>query len=159
MIAVLGWEKFQHYKDQTAPPWVKLYTDLLRKDEFMDLSTHRRAVLQGIWLLYAEKRRRVRHDTAMLSRELNARVTSPDLEALAAAGFIEICSRERLEELHSVPTLEVEVEREGVKREESRNGHNPSGDPLVRCQICGLPFRGPKGLERHLRNVHDEVPA
>ena len=31
-IVIPNWEKFQHYTDRN-PPWVKLYTELNRRDE------------------------------------------------------------------------------------------------------------------------------
>jgi len=33
-IAIVGWEKFQHYKDRD-PPWIKLYRDLLTSESWV----------------------------------------------------------------------------------------------------------------------------
>lgn len=52
-IVVPNWDKFQHYKHRN-PPWIKNYTALLHKDEYLDLSLADRGLLHGIWLMYAE---------------------------------------------------------------------------------------------------------
>jgi hypothetical protein len=97
-LQVCNWEDFVHYKGRNAL-WIKTYADLLRQDEYLQLSGHRRAVLHGLWLLYAivcscERDERattcrcLRLNTRMLSRRLELRVRLVDLEALNRAGFI-----------------------------------------------------------------------
>lgn len=104
-IFVPNWGKFQHYRDR-RPPWVKTYTDLLDRDEYLALSSHQRGVLHGIWLAYASSDRHLRANTVTLSRRLNVRVSTQDIERLNRAGFIETLASnvlaERLQDASSV---------------------------------------------------------
>lgn len=110
-LEIVGWEKFQHYSDRD-PIWIKNYVDLLRRDEYMDLTPNRRALLHGLWLLYAIKRREVRENTATLSRELNMKVTRRDLKALEHAGFIALAASKTLAGRYQPASPEKEVEKE-----------------------------------------------
>lgn len=92
MIEIVGWDRFQHYKDRW-PPWIKAYTDLLANDDYLRLSGHRRAVLHGLWLAYAMSHGKVTDNTAILSRRLSLKVTMRDLRALETAGFIALPSQ------------------------------------------------------------------
>lgn len=111
MITIVGWDEFQHYKERD-PIWIKNYVRLLRQDEYMDLTPHRRALLHGLWLLYASKRRALRHDTATLSRELGMRVMSADLESLRDAGFVTFSASKSLARRKQPARPEVEKETE-----------------------------------------------
>ncbi|HXI68299.1 MAG TPA: hypothetical protein VNH41_10190 [Steroidobacteraceae bacterium] len=88
-IVVERWGEFQHYKDRD-PTWIKNYLRLLRDDNYMELTGHQRAVLHGIWLLYASSGAQLRLDTRSLTRQLGLRVASHHLEALKKAGFIRV---------------------------------------------------------------------
>ena len=88
-IIVRNWDTFQHYRDR-RPPWIKVYLDLTHNEEFLELTGHERGVLLGLWLEYAASGRKLRHDTAMISRRLGLKVTKRTLKALNDAGFIEI---------------------------------------------------------------------
>ncbi len=83
---------FQHYKDRD-PLWIKCYTRLMSKDEFLMLTFHQRGVLFGVWLAYARSNRQLRHSTLTLTRQLSQRVLTRDLNALQNAGFIEVIDR------------------------------------------------------------------
>lgn len=119
-----GTPGFQHYKDRD-PIWIKNYTRLLVKDEYLRLSGHRRAVLHGVWLAYATSRRRLSADTLTLSSRLLLKVTTPDLKALSDAGFIEVVASKVLARryqaaskvlaLNARPRARVEVELEVLK--------------------------------------------
>lgn len=114
MITIVGWDEFQHYKERD-PIWIKNYVRLLRQDEYMDLTPHRRALLHGLWLLYAIKRQALRHHTATLSRELGMRVMTADLEALKQAGFIAFSASKPLAKRYQAARPEKEVEKEVEK--------------------------------------------
>lgn len=120
-IVIPGWEKFQHYKDRD-PPWIKNYTRLLRKDEYLDLTAHQRAVLHGIWLLAAQNdnQGQVRLNTSSLSRQLNLRVSSRQLESLNHAGFIEFSAskvlHQRQRQRHKTPSFLPTGTRDGAGR-------------------------------------------
>lgn len=115
-IEIPKWDLFQHYKDRNVP-WIKTYTSLLHKDEYLTLTGHQRGVLHGIWLMYAASSRRISAETRRLTRALNVRVTTADLEALNRAGFIELVSRP-----HKVfPGDEVGTTRAGSQEAETEN--------------------------------------
>jgi hypothetical protein len=144
-------EGFQHYKNRD-PIWIKNYTRLLSKDEYLALSGHRRGVLHGIWLAYATSRRRLPHETLTLTRRLGLKVTTADLASLNHAGFIEVVASdvlaERLQDAspHARPRargeLEVEEEQDQslVARGQADNGTAP---PLADDDI---PFDIPNDL-------------
>lgn len=52
LISVVGWEKFQHYKDRD-PPWVKLYRDLLTTESWVVGTDHSRLMQVASILLAA----------------------------------------------------------------------------------------------------------
>lgn len=101
-IWISKWETFQHYVPEPGrvPAWTKMYTQLITDEAYLDLSSHRRGVLHGLWLAFASSRCRLGADTRSLSSRLRLRVTTPDIVSLSDAGFIEVCSRETLESLY-----------------------------------------------------------
>lgn len=94
-IVIEHWERYQHYKDRN-PPWIKAYTDLLDNPAYLDLTPNRRALLHGLWLMYARSGRELAENTAMIGSRLGQKVTSRDLEALNHAGFIRFSASSRL---------------------------------------------------------------
>lgn len=52
-ISVVGWEKFQHYKDRD-PPWVKLYRDLLTTESWV-VGTDQSRLMQVASILLAAR--------------------------------------------------------------------------------------------------------
>lgn len=88
-ITIPRWNTFQHYKHRD-PIWLRLYTRLHSNDDYLDLTTHLRGVLLGLWIEYARSGCDLTVTTATLSRRLNAKVTTADLQRLNQAGFIEI---------------------------------------------------------------------
>lgn len=86
-IIVPRWTEFQHYRDRD-PKWIKVYNNLLSSDDYLDLSGHRRAVLHGLWLAYAASGCELRLNTRSLSRRLQLKVTSADLDALEGGSWI-----------------------------------------------------------------------
>src|SRR5262245_4698486 len=107
-IVVRNWEKFQHYGDRRQPPWIKLYLAFIHDDEFQNLSPTDRSALIHLWILYALTGKKVREDTAKITRATGQRFTKGTLERLNHAGFIHISASKPL-------ALEVEVDK---RREE-----------------------------------------
>jgi hypothetical protein len=128
-IVIPKWGELQHYKKQTRPPWIKAYTKLLHDDRYLSLTETQRAVLHGLWLLYAASGRKVPENTSKLSRALSLRVTKPTLKALEQAGFIRFRSRVGLEEV-------------SPRREEKRE--KPKGLSEASYEGNGLGFQAPK---------------
>jgi hypothetical protein len=114
-IVVPKWHEFQHYKDR-VPPWIKVYLELLDKDEFATLNASDRGVLMTIWLLYARQKGPFRVSKV----RSNARTKSVEraLERLNHAGFIEVrasnplAPEKRREERDGYGEVETPVERE-----------------------------------------------
>lgn len=52
---IKNWSQFQHYKSgRGAPPWIKLYRDLLNDPEWFDLPPDAAKFLVSCWILAAE---------------------------------------------------------------------------------------------------------
>ncbi len=106
-IHVVGWDRFQHYKERD-PPWIKNYKALLSKDEYLDLSFHLRGLLHSLWLAYATSGRQLRDNTATLHRQLGQRVLTRDLERLRDAGFITFAASKTLSQRERQTSVEEE---------------------------------------------------
>lgn len=113
-ISIPGWEKFQHYKKR-RPPWIKLHTDLLHRDEYLDLSGFDRAVLHGLWLMAAENAHdtptiAVRHVSSTLAMRANS--VHAAIERLNHAGFIHVSASKALarRKQSAIPETETETE-------------------------------------------------
>jgi hypothetical protein len=92
-LEILNWPSLQHYRTRRAA-WVKLHVSLLRDDNYLALTAQERAVLHGIWLVYAETNGRVVARPSWLSRQLGFRVTGATFDALVRGGFIAVRSSE-----------------------------------------------------------------
>ncbi len=111
-ILIPGWREFQHYKHRD-PTWIKNYPRLLSHDAYSDLTFAQRGILHGLWMEYARSQRRLRGDTATLTRRLGQRVTKRDIERLNHAGFIQLIASAQLEESASPETdKEKEIDKE-----------------------------------------------
>ena len=89
-IVIVGWEKFQHYKDRD-PVWIKNYTRLTHDDAYIALPLSTRGVLHGLWLEYASAGQVLSESVAsrrLVRSESDARHWKRHLERLNHAGFI-----------------------------------------------------------------------
>ena len=103
-IIVRNWEKFQHYRDR-RPVWIKLYTDLLKDPNFLELSLASRGLLSTIWLARASAGEV--QPLASLRTASRQPIYSTQLISLNDAGFIDISASKPL-----APYIEVEKEKE-----------------------------------------------
>lgn len=107
-VIVPNWEKWQSRKDRNDP-WIKTYTDLVHRDEYLNLAPTARALLHGIWLLYSL------HDGVLrasrVQSALNLRATRQHWDSLVHAGFIVISAAK------PPPIRGLEVEKERRERE------------------------------------------
>lgn len=90
-VYIENWEKFQHPDAVRSNnmPWLKMYTDLLGNDDWLELTPADRTLLQGLWMLTGRYGLgRVRADSGWLNAQLKIRKGS--LERLKDAGFISI---------------------------------------------------------------------
>jgi hypothetical protein len=85
-FSVKNFEKFQHYKDR-APPWIKLYNELLDDYEFGLLPDASKMHLIAIWLLASRSENKIPFDPAWVARRINA-TEKVNLPLLAERGFI-----------------------------------------------------------------------
>jgi hypothetical protein len=108
-IVVPSWERFQHYSDR-SPPWIKLYTELNSKDEWLRLTDSQRGLLVTVWIEYARSR-------GVLSANVIPNVTRTKsvrrtLEALNHAGFIEFSASKPLaQRYHHTRSREKSLKR------------------------------------------------
>lgn len=125
-IVIPNWEKFQHYKDR-GPKWIKNYTRLLSNDDYLMLTGNRRALLHGLWLVFASSglgddlsETCVRLDVQLLNRRLGLAAKMADYEALNHAGFIALSASKPLSKRNQVASPEVETETEAEKRKKEQ---------------------------------------
>jgi hypothetical protein len=124
-FSVKNFQRFQHYKDR-APPWIKLYNELLDDYEFGRLPDASKMHLIAIWLLASRSDNKIPYDAAWVARRINAN-TKVDLTLLACAGFIVVDQQVQGTEQDASSTLadckqdaclEGEERRERVETEE-----------------------------------------
>ena len=94
-IYVKNWTRFQHPDALRSGhmPWLKLHTDLLGNDAWLDLSAEDRCLLQTIWMLtarYGYGRVSADQRWLMSQAKLPYGPRSRNLERLNHAGFITI---------------------------------------------------------------------
>lgn len=85
-FSVKNFEKFQHYKDR-APPWIKLYNELLDDYEFGLLPDASKMHLVAIWLLASRSENKIPLDPAWVAKRINA-TEKVNLRLLEERGFI-----------------------------------------------------------------------
>lgn len=118
-FSVKNFERFQHYKDR-APPWIKLYNELLDDYEFGALPDASKMHLIAIWLLASRSENKIPYDPAWVGRRINAN-SKVDLDLLVKSGFlIEDQEVHNAEQVASKPLAECKqdacLETEGEKR-------------------------------------------
>lgn len=101
-IIVRNWEKFQHYRDR-QPPWIKLYTSLLRDPRYLELSMGARGLLITIWMAFGCENGTIRVQD--VSHFAHKRISKVQLISLNHAGFIRFSASKPL-------ALKTEVETE-----------------------------------------------
>ena len=159
-IVVNGWETFQHYRER-RPVWIKNYVDLTRRDDYLSLTGHRRAILHGIWLEYASTHSRLRVDTQSLSRRLHLRVTDADMLSIHQAGFISFSASAPLALGYQDASLETETEKETPlppsERPKTKSPSKSKTPPTCPIQPCGVTWPTWKRIREHVENAHWDV--
>jgi len=90
LLRVVGWERFQHYRDR-LPPWIKLHRDLLDDEAWFDLPAAQRGYLVSIWILAARTMEGTVSDRPeFLAARIGATAEDPlDLDLLIRLGWLE----------------------------------------------------------------------
>jgi hypothetical protein len=93
-FSVKNLERFQHYKDR-APPWIKLYNELLDDYHFGLLPDASKMHLIAIWLLASRSENKIPYDATWVGRRINAN-SKVDLDLLVDSGFIVVNQEVRI---------------------------------------------------------------
>lgn len=86
-IVIPNWDKFQAYRDRN-PPWIKLWTELNSRDDWLRLSCAQRGLLCTSWVEYARSKgvARTEHILSLCGPGTRA----SQLQPLIDAGFIQV---------------------------------------------------------------------
>ena len=86
-IVIPNWAKFQAYTDRN-PPWIKLWTELNSRDDWIALTCAQRGLLTTCWIEYARSRglARLSHVASIAGAGFKHAYFKP----LIDAGFIEV---------------------------------------------------------------------
>ena len=88
-LYVKDWERHQPRADRPNLPWLRLHTDLLGNDAWLELSTADRCLLIGIWMVTQRYGNgRLLADERWLKSQAKAHKSS--LDRLVQAGFVEL---------------------------------------------------------------------
>ena len=112
MLRIKDWHKFQHYKSgRGAPPWIKLYRDLLNDREWFLLEPEAAKFLISCWIIASENDG-VLPDSETLAFRL--RVASKEIVKLLSLCKHWIISDDStlLADCYQVATPEIETETE-----------------------------------------------
>lgn len=111
-----NWEKHQGYSKR-GPRWIKNHVALLRERRYRKLTEAQRAVLHGLWLLYASVGEPLAWDCGDIGEQLGIRpqTVGKALEVLRLKDFIELAAESVAEPATNsdkLGSLETEVEKE-----------------------------------------------
>jgi hypothetical protein len=112
-FSVANFEKFQHYRDR-APPWIKLYNEILDDYAFAQLPDASKVHLILIWLLASRADNCLPFDSLWIAKRIGA-TEQVDLTRLLSGGFIEAHASGALASCLQLasPEREAEAETEG----------------------------------------------
>lgn len=96
-IRVTGWDKWQSYRrDRGAPPWIKVYRNLMSNAEWASLTDSEKGQLVSIWLIAADKGGKIPGDANIL-RKVCQLDNPPNINKFIELGFLssEMTTRRR----------------------------------------------------------------
>mgnify|MGYP001592758920 CR=1 FL=1 len=121
-IHIINWQKYQHYKNR-RPPWIKLYSKLLRKYEFLCLQDDSKLLLIFLWLLASTIEQDdplIPSDVSYLKQQLPLK-GKINLQPLVQQGFIELIAGCKQNDSNlpqiEAPYTETETETEKKRKE------------------------------------------
>jgi len=167
-LEVTGWRTFQHYKDRTTPPWIKLHSSLLHDHGFACLHDASKAHLMLVWLLASRNDGRIPDDPAWVQGHIGAR-EPVDLELLVRVGFLRRAAEDAEDAEDGsasavlAPRKHAAIPEREVEKETDNNNHslthNLNGAPLSTGAHVGrvrasLPGEFVEAFERLRRASH-----
>jgi len=88
MLEVSNWDKWQTFrKDRGAPPWIKVYRNLLSNEQWVSLSDKEKGQLVSIWILAADKEGKISDNPAMIQR-MAMLDSKPNINKFIDLGFL-----------------------------------------------------------------------
>jgi hypothetical protein len=128
-IVIPGWDKFQVYKYRN-PPKIFLHTELIHRDDWLDLSDAAKGLLTLIWLEYAAANGQLKVSRLPTGARQSYRRVS--LEALNDAGFIELSARKPEGLRARARETETEAETDSSKSPHKKKPRGVTGWRLVK---------------------------
>lgn len=143
-IAVVGWEKFQHYKDRD-PPWVKLYRDLLTSESWVLGTDVSRLVQVASVLLAARYSNKIPYRWDLIKKVASLDCTEAQFKSaiqhLAEHNFIEIqqVTSEQIVVEHSASTPLATCTSEAEQRRGREETEQRERETRARASPEGVP--------------------
>jgi hypothetical protein len=124
---VVNWDRFQHYKKDRTPPWIRLYNALIENYEWTQLTDDVKGQLVAIWLLASRLQNRLPWDPAWV--QVRAGLHSPPkLGILRSAGFIKLCDDCKQDASTMLAECLQDATPEESRGEESRTPPTPPAE-------------------------------
>ena len=136
-FSVANFEKFQHYRDR-APPWIKLYNELLDDYAFGQLPDASKVHLVLIWLLASRSNNCLPFDPKWIAKRIGA-TEKVDLTRLLSSGFIQAHDGEPL--ASCLQTARPERETETETEAEAETEKIESDPPVADADAAPLPVK------------------
>jgi hypothetical protein len=92
-LSARSFKKYQHYKYNNKPVWIKLYRSLWSEYEFSSLSDATKAHIIGLFSLCSQNNNLVPFDEKWIAEELKAREPI-NFQAILNTGFIVAVDKE-----------------------------------------------------------------
>lgn len=143
-IVVPNWDRFQHYRDR-APTWIKVYTELNSRDDWLDLTDAERGLLVLVWIEFARSDGRIK--TGSITNHSRNKSRSRALKRLNDAGWIEFSASRPL----ALARARVETEKRRPPKPPVERGVRKSkktGWRIVRGSHGTTHVRDPDGTDR-----------
>ncbi len=122
-LRIRDWDKYQHYKKR-KPPWIKLYTDLLRDYKFEQLQNDSMLLSILLCLLASQMDNKIPADEKYLGKHLPMH-GKVKLQPLIDAGLIELFQDDSVlpaDCAHvAIPETETETDKERETKKETYN--------------------------------------
>lgn len=128
-LRIKNWEKFQHYKDRSAP-WIKLYRDMMDSEMWVMGSDASKLLATCTMLLAVRTDNKIPLETAYIRRVCHLEI-EPDFSELLKFEFIEIIDENGVCKQDASSVLAKctsEERREEERREDTTASKKPEAD-------------------------------